>query len=82
MRFMSFYIDCAERTTRAEVLTFATSDALFFVDGRNHDIAAIMVERNHCDCSCWTFLCAESTWMISMYSDAVAANPYSVTDLC
>ena len=82
MPFVSFHIDGAERTGRAEVLTSAASDATLGVYNRYfYRFRVGSVRRHHAD----GVRGAMAGTVAALYSvgqgDAVLLNPYGVTYL-
>lgn len=64
------------------MFALATADAAFLVDGWDHAVASLMMERNHLDGTDRTLACTKSAWIVVMYGNAVVANPHGMTDLC
>ena len=82
MPFVSFYIDGAEGTGRAEVLARAAADAALGVDGRELERVGIVgIRRHHGDGLRGAMAGAVVTCHLIPVHDAVLFDPYGVAYL-
>ena len=82
MNFVSFNMDCCERSCRAEVFTCSAADTSFLVYCRDSErLRVIRILSYHADCTGRTVSCTvAAAYLISVY-DAVVEAYYSVSDL-
>ena len=81
MHFISFHINCAERSGRAEVLAGAAADAFVLVYGRHLHLAVRSFIFYHLDGTCGAVACAvAATHTIGQY-DAIIFNPNGMTHM-
>jgi hypothetical protein len=79
VNFATFYIDCAERSSRAEVFACATTDAFIGVDDR-YLATVIFLRLHHHDGSRRAMALAVATFDAIGGYDTVFLHPHSVAD--
>ena len=79
VHFISFHVNCAERSGRAEVLAGAAADAFVFVDGRHLHLAVRAFVIHHLYGSCWAVACAVATADAIGEHYTIFLDPYGVT---
>ena len=82
MNFVSFNMDCCERSCRAEVFTCSAADASFLIDCRDSErLRVVRILSYHADCSGWAVSCTvAAAYFISVYDTVVEAY-HSMSDL-
>ena len=79
VHFVSFHVNCAERSGRAEVLAGTAADASVLVDGRHLYLAIWAFIVYHLDGTSGAVSCAvAATDAIGQY-DTVVFDPYGMT---
>ena len=79
MNFATFYIDCAERSSRAEVFACAATDAFLSVDHR-YLATVIFLRLYHHDGSRRAMALAVATFDAIGRYDTVFLHPHSIAD--
>lgn len=82
MNFVSFNMDCCERSCRAEVFTCSAADTSFLVYCRDSErLRVIRILSYHADCTGWTVSCTVSAaYLIRIHYTVVKAYD-SMSDL-
>ena len=81
VHFISFHINCAERSGRAEVLAGAAADAFVFVDGRHLYLAVRTFVIHHLDSSSGAVACTVATADAIGQHNAILLDPYGMSDM-
>ena len=82
MGAVSFHVDSAERSGRAEVLAFTAADAALLVNNRYEDVLAVCRRMfYHLNGVCRTVLGARSAVVTVGDRDTVLFYPHGVTDM-
>ena len=84
VHFISFHINRAERSGRAEVLASAAADAFVFVDGRHLYLAVRTFVIHHLDSSSGAVACAVAAADTVGQHHAIVLDPYGMShmDIC
>ena len=81
MHFISFHINCAERSSRAEVLAGTAADAFVLIHGRHLHLAIWTFVVYHLNGTCGAVACAiAATYTIGQYG-AIIFNPNGMTHM-
>ena len=79
VHFVSFHVNCAERSGRAEVLAGTAADAFVLVHGRHMYLAIWAFIVHHLDGTSGAVACAvAATDTVGQY-DTVVFDPYGMT---
>ena len=81
MHFIALYIDGAKRTSGAEVLAFAATDAFAGIDKRHFYGATVDLFADHLNRFGRAVTCAGTARITVDDRYAVLLNPYCVTDM-
>ncbi len=81
MSYITFHINRAERTGRAEVFAGTTADALVLVHGRHLYCAVRAFVVYHLDGSCWAVTCAVAAADAVGQHHAIVLDPYGMSHM-
>ena len=81
MHFISFHVNCAKRSGRAEVLAGAAADAFVLVHGRHLHLAVRSFIFYHLDGTCGAVACAVAAADTVGQYDAIIFNPNGMTHM-
>ena len=81
VHFISFHVNCAERSGRAEVLAGAAADAFVFVDGRHLYLAVRAFVIHHLDSSSGAVACAVAAADTVGQHHAIVLDPYGMSNM-
>ena len=81
VHFISFHVNCAKRSGRAEVFAGAAADAFVLVYGRHFHLAVRAFVVHHLNGTCGAVACAvAATHTVGQY-DAIIFNPNGMTHM-